>query len=684
MWDGQQGQGGAAGAGRPQGPYGQQEPYGRPQDPYGRPQQGYDGGQAHPWDAARPQGAPYQPPAPDPRSGGYGRDPGYPQGQEPADPQHGHPHQTAYAQGQWQPAGGDTQTFPAYNAHNDPDGRDTAAGSGHRRRKPAKPPWRKWAAIGAAAVVVVGAAGFGAYTVLGDDGKTPAAKKTPKPVNTAPPTVKEVTAMGTRFLSAWAGGQAPAAAALTDDAVTAQAGLTAYTTDAAVTSVKLTPGVPAGTSLPYHVEAQVKYGEKTSPWTYDAKLEVKRDTKTGKAVVHWAPTVLHPKLGEGEKLRTGEPDAPPVKALDRNGKLLDTKTYPSMGPIIASLREKYGKKAGGSGDVEIWIEPAKTKKGEDHKAAAPETLLVLAKGRPGTVKTTIDARMQAEAERQVKKAGKSSLVAIRPSTGEILAVANYPGGGFDSALQGSLAPGSTMKVVTASMLLDKGLVTSTAEHPCPKYVTYGGWKFQNVEKFELPDGSTFAQSFANSCNTAFIGMAPKLDDDDLTKQARDVFGIGLNWQPGVTTFDGRVPVQSQAQMAAELIGQGGVRANPMVMASVSATVRTGVFKQPYLVSPRVDGRTLAKAPRTMKASTLTQLRGMMAETAIWGTAATAMKGLGGDVGAKTGTSEVDGQDKPNAWFTAYRGDVAAAAVVPETGHGGEFAGPLVRAMLAMG
>ncbi len=91
-------------------------------------------------------------------------------------------------------------------------------------------------------------------------------------------------------------------------------------------------------------------------------------------------------------------------------------------------------------------------------------------------------------------------------------------------------------------------------------MTVGGWKFQNLNKTEIKDG-TFAQSFAASCNNAFISMAPKLADDDLTKQARDVFGIGLNWQTGIPTFDGAVPVQSDAQMAASLIGQGGVRMN---------------------------------------------------------------------------------------------------------------------------
>jgi cell division protein FtsI/penicillin-binding protein 2 len=74
----------------------------------------------------------------------------------------------------------------------------------------------------------------------------------------------------------------------------------------------------------------------------------------------------------------------------------------------------------------------------------------------------------------------------------------------------------------------------------------------------------------------------------------------------------------------------------------------------------------------------------MRVTATSGTAAEAMAGLSGDIGAKTGSAEVDGQKKPNGWFTAYRGDLAAAAVVPRGGHGGSSAGPMVAQLLRAG
>ena len=239
-------------------------------------------------------------------------------------------------------------------------------------------------------------------------------------------------------------------------------------------------------------------------------------------------------------------------------------------------------------------------RGKDSRKAelSDKTLLELSKGTPGTVKTTLSPTMQAAAEKQVAAKPKASVVVLRPSTGEILAVANSSHG-FNTAFQGSLAPGSTMKVITSSLLIEKGLASANKEHPCPKYFTYGHWKFQNDDKFEIK-GGTFKASFARSCNTAFISQAPELDNDSLTQQAQQVFGLSLNnWSVGVPTFDGSVPAQSQAQMAASLIGQGGVRMNPLNMASVSATIKTGTFKQPYLVAPTVDNRTLATASRTM-------------------------------------------------------------------------------------
>ncbi|WP_210588308.1 penicillin-binding transpeptidase domain-containing protein [Streptomyces sp. GESEQ-35] len=557
---------------------------------------------------------------------------------------------------------------------------------GNRRRVAERRNTKNPAVIGGTIAVVVIGAGVGVYALYGagaaaDDRTSPtAASAKEKAVKTGPLSATEVTTTARTFLTSWQQGKVTTAAAATNDTTAATTLLTGYTKNAHIKGVTLTTGTRTGDKVPFSVKATVSYKGTSKPLTYDSSLTVVRNAKDGKPYVDWHSAVVHPDLADGDTLVTGESGTPPVKALDRDGGEITTDKYPSVGTVLDGLREKYGKTAGGKAGIELRVIRGKASQA---KEVSDETVLELSKGTPGTVKTTLDPTLQAAAEAQVAKKAKSSVVLLRPSTGEILAAANASRG-FNTAFQGSLAPGSTMKVITASLLIEKGLASPEKAHPCPKFFTYGGWKFQNDDKFQIK-GGTFKASFARSCNTAFISQAPKLSDDDLTKQAQQVFGLSMdNWAIGVPSMDGSVPVQSDAQMAASLIGQGAVRMNPLNMASVSATVKTGVFHQPYLVSPDVDDRTLATASRTMSASTLSQLRELMAYTAAYGTAAEAMSGVTGDVGAKTGSAEVDGQKKPNGWFTAYRDDLAAAGVVQSGGHGGETAGPIVAALLKMG
>ncbi|MGI5369432.1 penicillin-binding protein [Streptomyces sp. A244] len=553
---------------------------------------------------------------------------------------------------------------------------------GNRRRVAERPKTRPAVIGGMIAVVVVGA-GAGAYALYGggaaaDDGTRAADRKAE--VKTGPLSPAEVTTTARAFLTAWQSQKVDRAAAATDDTSAARSLLTGYTKDAHIKDVTLTPGRPTGAKVPFSVKGTVSYKGTDKPLAYESALTVVRRASDGKPLVDWHAAVVHPDLRDGDTLVTGAAGTPPVKALDRDGGELTKQKYASIGPILDGLREKYGKEAGGKAGIELRVVRGKAAEAKD---LSDKTLLELSEGTPGTVKTTLDPALQEAAEKQVAKKAKSSVVLLRVSTGEILAAANASPG-FNTAFQGSLAPGSTMKVITSSLLIEKGLASADKKHPCPKYFTYGHWKFQNDDKFQIKNG-TFKASFARSCNTAFISQAPKLKNDDLTKEAQQVYGLGLNnWAIGVPSFDGAVPVQSAAQMGASLIGQGGVRMNPLNMASVSATVKAGTFHQPYLVSPDVDGRKLAKAARTMPASTLSQLRELMAYTAAYGTAAEAMSGVGGDVGAKTGSAEVDGQKKPNGWFTAYRGDLAAAGVVQQGGHGGSTAGPIVAALLKAG
>lgn len=556
---------------------------------------------------------------------------------------------------------------------------------------------QRMAVIGAVAAAVVSAAGFAAYSLVGDgdegsesSGATTRSEDEGKPdaVETGPPSAKEVQATAAEFLDAWQAGELAEAAALTDDKTAAGKALKSFRDDGSVASVTVTAKTPEKGSVPFGVQAQISYEELSSSLAYDSALTVVRDTSTGDAVVKWQPSVLHPQLSEGQSLVTDASGDAPIKAVDRNGTELTKQEFPELGAILDDLRKRYADETDGTPGVETRIvtkgESDKDKaEGGEKKKEEDKTLRVLSKGIPGEVPTTLDANLQKAAMKALENRSKGSAVAVKPSSGEILAIANTPATGFNTALRGSLAPGSTWKVVSSGMLIDKGLAKSGSKHPCPKFFTYGGWKFQNLDEFQIKDG-TFAQSFARSCNTAFISQAPDLKDGDLGAYARDNFGLGLDWQVGTGTFDGAVPQQSDAQMAASLIGQGAVRMNPLTMASVAATVKDGTFRQPVLVPRSLDNRQLAKAPRALPSGTSSELRSLMKLTATSGTAAEAMASVGGDKGAKTGSAEVDGQKKPNAWFIGYKDDLAVGAVVPNVGHGGKFAGPVVASILNAG
>ncbi|MHB9851757.1 penicillin-binding transpeptidase domain-containing protein [Streptomyces krungchingensis] len=529
--------------------------------------------------------------------------------------------------------------------------------------------------IGSVFTVMVGGAGYGAYNLVtavsGDGGMAE-----PAPVKTGPPSGAEVKETSRAFFTAWEKGDAAKAAQYTNYATAAETLLASYSAEARLTKVRITPGTPSGTTVPFSVSATVSYEGKSKPFSYDSELSVVRGETTGKALVGWKPSVVHPDLKDGDTLVTGESANPAIEAVDRNNVVLTKEKYPSLGPILDALRDKYGDTAGGSPGIELAVR---------HGDQSPDTpLVVLAKGRAGKVRTTLSANAQAAAEKAVLRYDESSVVAVKPSTGEVLAVANHREDGFNAAFLGKLAPGSTMKIISAAMFIDRDVTTATGPAPCPPDAVWQSQTFHNLKGMQPNENATLSESFARSCNTAFVKYADDLKVDWLTNEAQQNFGLGQdNWKTGIPSFDGSVPASGGPDTAANLIGQGQVQMSPLNMASVTATAMTGVFRQPVIVPRALDERELANA-KGLSAGTVAQLRAMMNRTAVSGTAAQVMAGLGPNYGAKTGSAEVDGQAKSNSWFTGYRNDVAAAAMTQEGGHGGDAAGPIVAAVLRTG
>jgi len=542
----------------------------------------------------------------------------------------------------------------------------------------------KAAIVGTVFAVMVGGAGYGAYNVVtaisSDGGGSGAAG--PEAQKTGPVSKDEVKDTTSKFFAAWQKDQPASAAQYTNFPEAAEKLLTAYGTDAHISVAKIRTHTIIGSTVSFAVEAKVSYHGKSRLLAYDSELHVVRGKSSGAPLVDWQPSVVHPDLRRDDTLFTGEAASPPIEAVDRNDVVLTKEKYPSLGPILDQLRDKYGDTAGGTPGIELAIRRA-------DESAPDKTLVTLTKGRAGKLRTTLSASAQAAAEKAVKEYDESSVVAVKPSTGEVLAVANHRADGFNAAFQGTLAPGSTMKIITSAMLIDNGVASMSGPAPCPETATWQSQTFHNLTNMKPNENATLANSFARSCNTAFVKLidgtkAHPLTDASLTDEAQERFGLGQNnWKTGIASFDGKVPASAGPDRAANAIGQGQVQMSPLNMASVTATAITGTFRQPVIVARKLDDRQLATA-RGLSTNTVAQLKSMMRLTATSGTAAQVMYKLGGDIGAKTGSAEVDGQSKSNSWFTGYRGDIAAAAMTQEGGHGGDAAGPIVAAVLRTG
>ncbi|WP_436526868.1 penicillin-binding transpeptidase domain-containing protein [Actinoplanes sp. HUAS TT8] len=297
------------------------------------------------------------------------------------------------------------------------------------------------------------------------------------------------------------------------------------------------------------------------------------------------------------------------------------------------------------------------------------------------IKVSIDTATQNAADQAIgAQKLPSSMVALRVSDGSVLAVANGPdANGVDTALTGQVPPGSTYKMVSAYGLLQSGAVTGDTAVNCPKTVTVDGRTFKNSAGEELGK-VPFHVDFAKSCNTAFVGLAPKLGADGL-KNASSALGIGGNWNIGVDAFTGKVSDgATSTELAAATFGQGSTAVSPIAMAAATAAVAKGGFQPPKLVLDPAPAAAGTSAPLDAKA--LDALRAMMREVVTGGTG-TALKSVPGKpVYGKTGTAEfADGSDQTHSWFVGYQGDIAFAVMVQKGGAGAEAAVPIVKSFL---
>lgn len=347
----------------------------------------------------------------------------------------------------------------------------------------------------------------------------------------------------------------------------------------------------------------------------------------------------------------------------------------------------------------------------------------------GSIELTIDPAAQQAAWDGLGD-DRGAVVALRPSTGEILALVSKPS--FDPNLLAThkqeaaqsawkelsenpanplanratgtitYAPGSVFKIITAAAWLEKHGGDANQDVPTDATFTLPGTSTVLHNPGQKPCGQAdtgpLRYAFAHSCNTTFAQLALDVGDEALIEQAK-AFGFEEKYtEPLLIAASEMGDITNKSQLALSGIGQYEVRTHPLQMAMVGAAVANrGVLMAPQLVKTVRDAdlaeistftpREMAEPMSATTAATITELmRAVVSE----GTGKPlAINGV--EVAAKTGTAETNSDLGPHAWVVAFApaqdADVVVAVVVEHGGHdgqradGGYTAGPIAKRVI---
>jgi peptidoglycan glycosyltransferase len=327
---------------------------------------------------------------------------------------------------------------------------------------------------------------------------------------------------------------------------------------------------------------------------------------------------------------------------------------------------------------------------------------------------------------------QASVVALEPNTGRILAMASLPsydpnrlashdfksvqraydelladpeGPLLNRAIQTTLPPGSTFKLVTAAAAIESGEYSADDEVPggatyqLPQTSTEAGL-IDNEGRSCGVNTIAFTVAMGNSCNTTFARLGVELGGEALKEQA-EKFGFNQSYlddlsPQAISNFPDEANPPEAGQSA---IGQFEVQASPLQMAMVVAGIANqGRVMRPYLVSElqspsfevlkQTEPEELSQA---VSAETADQLTELMVFTVEQGTAnPAAIPGV--TVAGKTGTAESGLPDvPPYAWFVSFAPaqdpQVAVAVLIQKADidrseiAGGRLGGPIARAVM---
>ncbi len=421
-----------------------------------------------------------------------------------------------------------------------------------------------------------------------------------------------------------------------------------------------------------------------------------------------------------------------ASSVETDDRLRYQRQYPD-GPVYAPLTGYYSVIFGASG-----IERAEDSvlNGSDDRLFG-RRLSDLITGRDpsgGNVVLTIDPDVQQTAYEQLADRDYTgAVVALRPQTGEVLAMVSTPS--FDPnplashspdtqkaawesfgaaeppvlvnrAISETYPPGSTFKLVDTAAALASGRFSQDSQLTAAPTITLTGTStaLENFNGNACGTGATASlrDALQRSCNTAFAQLSAELGEQAIRDQA-DAFGIGISDlavpMPVATSTIGSIDDTAALQQSS--IGQRDVAVTPLQNAMmVAAIANGGQVMAPYVVreiqSQELDPVEITEPDRLGQAvdagvaSALTELM-VNNENSYSGGG----KITGVQIAAKTGTAEHGATPKatpPHVWYVAFAPaddpQVAVAVLVESGGDrnnlaatGGQVAAPIGRAVI---
>ncbi|HJF52316.1 MAG TPA: penicillin-binding protein [Butyricicoccus pullicaecorum] len=257
-------------------------------------------------------------------------------------------------------------------------------------------------------------------------------------------------------------------------------------------------------------------------------------------------------------------------------------------------------------------------------------------------------------------------------------------------LSSAQVPGSIFKTVTLTAALENLPDLKDRTFTCTGETTVGG----TVITCPKPHGKMdIASAFANSCNGVFGALAAELGGDTMTKYVEQAGLTRRMSVDGIMTAAGHYDVSDadKGQIGWSGVGQYTDTVNPCnMMTYMGAIANGGTAAVPRLI---LDITTPSGIPTSwqrteetdtlVQASTASQVKEMMKNNVVQTYGTDRFRGL--DIGAKSGTAEVGGDKRPNAWFAGFLDDpehpYAFIVLVENGGGGASVAGEIAATVL---